>query len=67
MSAVGEIIDEPVENVVRYIHWHNLLDEGTVSDSIKGSRKIHEYKRHVVVFLQQIRETLEQVDNCNRF
>lgn len=41
VPAVSEIIDEPIENMVGYIHWHDLLDKCTVPDSIKGAGKVH--------------------------
>jgi len=52
MATVGELVDEPIENVVWYVHWQDLLHQCTVPDSVKGAGEVHGNQYHIVVILQ---------------
>src|SRR6218665_3772798 len=52
MATVSKIVDEPIEDVVWYVHWQDLLHQSAVPDSVKGAGEIHGNQYHIVVILQ---------------
>jgi len=49
MATVSKIVDEPIEDVVWYVHWQDLLHQCAVPDSVKGTGEVHGNQYHSTV------------------
>src|SRR6218665_12251 len=52
MATVSKIDNEPIKDVVWYVHWQDLLHQSAVPDSVKGTGEVHGNQNHEVIILQ---------------
>jgi len=65
MAVTRKEVDEPIIDVVGYIHGSHLVQQGGMSNSVIGLTEIRRDDHHIRVAREQFRNRLENGDKSN--
>ena len=67
MTVAGKEVDEPIVDVVGYIHGGHFIEQSGLSNSIKGLAEVQRDDHYIRVVREQFRNRLENGNNsCSR-